>query len=652
MDSSKQTVRAAPGVVKREDEPAFEERLRQRGIDISHIEPDSQGTVGRDLRTVAVRQTVVNLGGGPVAFDDVGAAVRVGDLLGEGGMGQVRLGQQPSLKRQVAVKQLRPAARSAENIGALLREAWISGSLEHPNIVPIHALCRGEDDTPLLVMKRVEGTSWDDVLYEEEIARSFRIEDPIEWHINVLIRVCHAVHLAHSRGILHLDLKLDNVMVGRFGEVYVVDWGLAASIADDRPSWMLDANEISSIIGTLVHMSPEQSLGEGQRFGPYTDTYLLGAMLHEIVAKQPLHDGDTPVAMLRSAYNSLPREYPISVPRELVSILHKATAREPEDRYQSAEELRLALEAFLRHRSSDQLSREAWARLRLLRGSSDADEVSTSFPAFNTGSFGAHQDEMECRFGFRQALRIWPENIDAQRGLHELFDWMIERALLTRDYKRAAEALDEHPAPDAALKARVVALRAELRAERAEVRELKDLKRQLDIDTHRVTRLRLVSLAGVAWLVWNFGFGYLHRNGILVFGHTHLIVSSLATLAICAVMLYVVRNTLLKTRINRYGLGLFTGGLITNTLMWIGCAIAGVSVTQSIACGAPLYVFFLVGMAVMLDARVWWAIPLVSALVLGVFAFPPYAFEIFGAIGGVIAITFLWIWRRPVASEA
>lgn len=591
-------------------------------------------------------------GGGAVEFDDVGASVRIGELLGEGGMGQVRLGQQPSLRRQVAVKQLRPVARTAENIGALLREAWIGGSLEHPNIVPIHALCRGEDDAPLIVMKRVEGTSWDDVLYEPEKAAPFKIEDPIEWHINVLIRVCHAVHLAHSRGILHLDLKLDNVMVGRFGEVYLVDWGLAASIAEDRPAWMLDARQIRSVIGTLVHMSPEQALGDGERFGPHTDTYLLGAMLHEIVAKSPLHDADTPLEMLRSAYNSLPREYPASVASELVAILHRATAKEPAERFQTAEELRLALEAFLRHRSSDELARDAWARLRMLRGAPSFDEVSTSFPALNTGSLGSHQDEMECRFGFRQALRIWPENNEAQRGLCELFDWMIERSLVLRDYTRAAEALDEHPAPSADLKARVVALRAELRAERAEVRELKDLKRQLDIDTHRQTRLRLVALAGLAWIVWNFGFGFLNRRGILVFGHAHLIVSSLATLAICAVMLYVVRNTLLRTRINRYGLGLFAGGLITNTLMWIGCAIAGVPVVQTIACGAPLYVFFLVGTAVMLDTRIWWAIPPTSALVIGVFHYPPYAFELFGGIGAVIAVTFLWIWRRPVSDEA
>ncbi|MCA9573515.1 MAG: serine/threonine protein kinase, partial [Myxococcales bacterium] len=195
----------------------------------------------------------------------------------------------------------------------LLREARVTGALEHPNIVPVHALLTSEEGAPLMVMKRVEGVAWGDRLR----ATDGGLED-LEQNLRILLQVCHAVHFAHTRGVLHRDLKPHNVMLGEFGEVYVVDWGTAVALRDDVPiEGLPKARNVSGVVGTLQYMAPEMVGGSGAELDERSDVYLLGAMLHEVLTGDPPHLGDKVEQLLVRAWQSRPYTYEPQVPAEL-----------------------------------------------------------------------------------------------------------------------------------------------------------------------------------------------------------------------------------------------------------------------------------------------------------------------------------------------
>ena len=266
-------------------------------------------------------------------------------------MGIVRSGTQIALDRQVAIKTLRADHRTGGESLKLLQEAWVTGSLEHPNIVPIYDL--GLDDTgaPVIVLKRIAGTDWARLLGDgAEVKQRFAAHDLLEWNLRVLLQVARAIELAHSRGILHRDIKPENIMVGELGEVYVLDWGIAVSLRPDEHRLPRAADALA-IAGTPAYMAPEM-LG-GQALSPRTDVYLLGATLHEILTGRPPHLGATLAETLENVRLSAPLALALALgPAELVAVVQKAMAADPAARFGGVAELRAAVEAFLEHRSS------------------------------------------------------------------------------------------------------------------------------------------------------------------------------------------------------------------------------------------------------------------------------------------------------------
>lgn len=339
--------------------------------------------------------------------------------IGRGGMGVVYSARQHSMGREVAIKQAndqRPLAATA-----LIYEATVTGGLEHPNIVPVHQIGRDPAGRPIIVMKRVTGVTWSELLSDPEHPHWETLpEDRLQWSLEVLIQVCNAVDFAHAHGVIHRDIKPENVMLGDYGEVYVMDWGIATR---------MDAPQIDAIVGTPVYMAPEMAGREP--VDARTDVYLLGATLHEILTGKPRHAGESVYAVLLHVAQSLPIEYPEVVPEELAQIANRATARDPDDRFDSARALREAIESHLQHRYSLTLTHRALSRLHELEELTQEEDADLHVMR---ACFA------ECRFGFRSALEPWPENSTARDGWRRALACMFE-AEVARDHLEAAEAL-------------------------------------------------------------------------------------------------------------------------------------------------------------------------------------------------------------------
>jgi serine/threonine-protein kinase len=323
--------------------------------------------------------------------------VRV-SIIGSGGMGVVELAYQRALRRLVALKRLREredAPPPAVHVRALLREAAITGELEHPNIVPVHLLGQDAEGSPFFVMKRVEGESWGRLLEQpDHAAWEAAGDDRLGWNLGVLAQLCNAVSFAHSRGVVHRDIKPDNVMIGAYGEVYLLDWGVARR-RDDAD----DAHEAAAIVGTPAYLPPELARPDRGPADERTDVYLLGACLFHVLAGVAPHPGESVTELLRAAEEGALLPLPEAAPAELARICLRALRPAREERFASARELRTALEGFGRHRASLRLTDRAEQRLAALRGLVEggpgADPIATSRTLY------------ECLFAFEQAAGEW-----------------------------------------------------------------------------------------------------------------------------------------------------------------------------------------------------------------------------------------------------
>ena len=343
-----------------EREAHYTLHLREQGIEASALTIATDGTMlSPSTRARAEESVNVQLPTVQLREGDTDSELGLIRTLGVGGMGKVLLAIQRPLQREVAVKMPRSAEVTDQLTAELLREALVTGRLEHPNIVPVHLLGRAQDGAPFFVMKRIEGTPWRELLDEPGALGKLgrRAEDPLGFHLGVLLEVCNAVSFAHSRGVLHRDLKPDNVMLGSFGEVYVLDWGIAVTT---RPDPLLSlASDSKGICGTPSYMAPEMAEGDGAKLSERTDVFLLGAVLHHILTGKAPHQGATVIAVLTAAWESKAPTFGADVAEELGAICRRAMARLPEDRYASVQELRDALEGFLRRRDSLALATEA-----------------------------------------------------------------------------------------------------------------------------------------------------------------------------------------------------------------------------------------------------------------------------------------------------
>jgi serine/threonine protein kinase len=319
--------------------------------------------------------------------------------IGRGGMGEVVRVEDKEIGREVAVKYLLNQADAGQK-ARFVEEARITGRLEHPNIVPVHDAGIDGEGRLFFSMKMVKGRSL------AEILDGLRKDDPeavkdltLARLLEVLLGVGNALAYAHSKKVIHRDLKPANVMVGGFGEVYVMDWGLAKVIGAREevrrgaPTRASDAGmtQDGAVIGTPAYMPPEQAAGRVADLDQRSDIYSLGAILYEMLTLLPPTgpERDTMAILVKAAEGDIEapeRQAPQRarlglIPPELSAVAMKALARNPADRYQSVEAMQADIRLYLEGRSVSARRDSAWELLTKLVKRNKGASIATAAAA-------------------------------------------------------------------------------------------------------------------------------------------------------------------------------------------------------------------------------------------------------------------------------
>ena len=427
------------------------------------------------------------------------AELVIQELLGQGAMGTVHTARERALRREVAVKRLRH--RGPKRAAALRDEARLTGALEHPNIIPVHGLLRTKDDEPLMIMKRAEGHTWRSLIRKSgHPAMAPWRDDPLDRHLEILVQVCRAMEFAHSRGVLHLDLKPANVMVGDFGATWLMDWGVAIRVVEKED---LPDREVA---GTPAYLAPEMLEGR-QLAEERSDVFLLGACLHEVLTRQPRHTGHVLAAVFGAALKCEPAEYDEGVSAELGRIANRACSKDPAERFDSVATFRTAIEAYRRRRGARELLHAAHRKRAELVAELDQPAPAPERVGRLTSA---------SRFAYEQVLEQWPESEAASKALQDVLVRAVRFELGRDNIGAVAVLLDALPKERPDLRERYLQRADALAAEMDARARLEDLHRQAAFHGKDWNRVVGIVANGAVWFVLLTIWAWATRTGRVV----------------------------------------------------------------------------------------------------------------------------------------
>ena len=462
---------------------------------------------------------------------DMIADYQIVDKLGEGAMGIVFSARQTAVNRIVAIKTAKPNFQSNdESRRRFLYEAHITADLDHSNIVPIHELGASEEGMLFYSMKLVQGTEWSQVIRKQTR----------EKNLEIFMKVCDAMAFAHSKGVIHRDLKPENTMLGRFGEVFVTDWGTAINLDKDttylaqpaakgdrflsvedssnlvrgdsivlhdgaetydraqivnideanpnrlylrkkltrdyQPSKQLRVVKAMNLAGTPCYMAPEMAGHQLPKIGKTSDIYILGAILFDLVTGKPPHTGASVTHCLRAALENKPVTIVSDDP--LLKIALRAMATDPAARYQSVEELQEAVREYRRHAESIALTERSDELLEQAIAKKD-------YAAFS-----------RAMFGYSDAIDLWPDNSRAESGLKKARLSLGQAAFAQGDFDLVLQSLEPSQPEELELIERATAAKKKAESREASVRLLQKV-------VAAVVLLAIVSLSTLTWMFNN-----------------------------------------------------------------------------------------------------------------------------------------------------
>ncbi|MCE9556025.1 MAG: protein kinase [Planctomycetes bacterium] len=357
-------------------------------------------------------------------------------LHASGGMGTVWLARDTHIGRDVALKELRTEGPPSGPVPLrFLREARITGQLEHPGVVPVYELgCDAGTGQPFYAMRFVKGRTLTEVSRIFQRSRRTGRHEPLEL-VNLLtafVSICNTIAYAHSHGILHRDLKGENIVLGDFGEVIVLDWGLAKRLGD--PDEDLEAalpglelrlptragqTVMGQVMGTPAYLAPEQAEGRLDLVGPCSDIFGLGAILYEILTGQPPYTGTDTNEILKKAWEGEiepPHVHWPEAPPALEAACLKALAKSPADRFATAAELAQEIQGWQdkqRRKAEDEL-RQAGDRLMRQQAALVALTRSEVFAGLDRDATFRQMIEVAARTIGVERVSIWRYTEDRQ----------------------------------------------------------------------------------------------------------------------------------------------------------------------------------------------------------------------------------------------
>lgn len=348
-------------------------------------------------------------------------------LHAQGGIGRVWLARDAEMGRDVALKELRPERTGNPAIWArFLEEARVTGQLEHPGIVPVYELSKqGDERNPFYTMRFVRGRTLTEAVRAYHKKRQENLVGPLDLQflLSSFIGICNAIAYAHSRGVIHRDLKGQNVVLGDFGEVMVLDWGLAKVIGQgDKPipegelpgvkPFGHDPTMQGQVLGTPGYMPPEQAGGQLERVNERSDVYGLGAILYDILTNRPPFVGENTNDVLHRVIHENPvppRQANPQAPAALEAICLKSIAKQPENRYASPSELADDIKRFLAdepvsvYREPLSIRITRWGRRHRTVAASVAVLFITALVGLSIGTVLINGERAKAEANFRQA---------------------------------------------------------------------------------------------------------------------------------------------------------------------------------------------------------------------------------------------------------
>ncbi len=324
-------------------------------------------TVASVVRTTVLPRVEVT-GDMPQLVSSTRERFESANVLGRGGVGEVLLARDNDIDRPVAIKRLLPEFDDPGIVARFVEEIRVLGALDHPNIVPIHDVGIDPDGRYYYVMKYVEGETLEHIVDKlMEGDREYHARYTVERRVEIFRQVLRGVQYAHARGVIHRDIKPANVMVGRYGEVLVMDWGLARRIhadeakfpvtdtaktltdrrANDGPREARMRTVAGSLLGTPAYMSPEQARGDNEGLDERSDIYSLCVMLHELLTLEHyLAKKDSVTACVAGVMSepvpfasSIESKHQPSVPADLGHFIRHGVSKDPTQRYRSVTEM-------------------------------------------------------------------------------------------------------------------------------------------------------------------------------------------------------------------------------------------------------------------------------------------------------------------------